>query len=250
MDDLSRNGVDDPLATRTGAARANGVSASSDTEGSPDNGKNGQAGEGEQRDRRSVGERREQLVDATIEVLAEEGLARATTRRITDQAGLALGAFHYAFRSKDELLQAVIERVSTEVEGVLQDAGDQPMEDINEAVSSIVTGFWEFIEQSPRLQLAAYELTLHALREPALRDLAVKQYDRYTEAVAAAIDRVPGAPTGQQRDDLARYVMATIDGLVLHSFVDDDGPDGAQRRLEMCLQAVDNVLSEDSPIAV
>lgn len=204
----------------------------------------------EPRDRRSVNERREQLVDATIEVLAEEGLARATTRRITDQAGLALGAFHYAFRSKDELLEAVIERVSSEVEDVLSDTVNGEVQDVNEAVGQVVAGFWEFITEYPRLQLAAYELTLHAVREPALRELAVKQYDRYTAAVATAIDRSIDAPSGQQLDDLARSVVATIDGLVLHSFVDDEGEKAAQRRLDMYLQALDTIDFERGPIAV
>lgn len=204
----------------------------------------------EPRDRRSVTERREQLVDATIEVLAEEGLARATTRRITDQAGLALGAFHYAFRSKDELLEAVIERVSSEVEDVLSDTVDSDVQDVKEAVGRVVAGFWEFITESPQLQLAVYELTLHAVREPALRELAVKQYDRYTAAVAAAIDRSTDAPSGQQLDDLARSVMATIDGLVLHSFVDDEGEQAAQRRLDMYLQALEALDLERGPVAV
>src|SRR5690606_15625560 len=59
------------------------------------------------RDRRSVEERRAQLVQAATEVISRDGLGRATTRRITDHADLALGAFHYAFRSKEELLGAV-----------------------------------------------------------------------------------------------------------------------------------------------
>ena len=198
-------------------------------------------------DRRSVDERRQQLVDATIQVLAEEGLSRATTRRITDQAGLALGAFHYAFRSKDELLEAVIERVANGVEGVFTDAAEKnPPADLTEAVTQIVTGFWDFIEESPDLQLAQYELTLHALREPSLRKFAVKQYERYSEAVGNALDRFDDAPTGQDRDDIARFVVATIDGLVLHSFVDGSDVDAAKRRLDLYLSSLDTVLPEAS----
>jgi AcrR family transcriptional regulator len=68
-----------------------------------------------QRTRRTVDERRAELVDATLGILASEGLGAATTRRITEEAGLALGAFHYAFRSKDELLRAVIERLMAQI---------------------------------------------------------------------------------------------------------------------------------------
>src|SRR5690625_5306940 len=80
----------------------------------------------EQQERRSVAERREQLIDAAINVLAREGMDAATTRRITDEAGLALGAFHYAFRNKDDLLQAVIERISHGIERTLQNTIVEP----------------------------------------------------------------------------------------------------------------------------
>jgi AcrR family transcriptional regulator len=76
-------------------------------------------GRTETTERRSAEERREQLLDAAVEVIAEQGLNRATTRAITDRAGLALGAFHYVFSSKDELLEAVIHRVVRDIDATM-----------------------------------------------------------------------------------------------------------------------------------
>ena len=42
--------------------------------------------------------RREQFVEAAISVMSKEGLDRATTRRIAEEAGAPNGAFNYAFR--------------------------------------------------------------------------------------------------------------------------------------------------------
>ena len=194
------------------------------------------------RDRRSVEERREQLIDAAIQVLAEEGLDRATTRRITERAGLALGAFHYAFRSKDELLESVIERFAAGLDGM---AGEVPETngDVGRATRQLIETFWSFAQQSPELQLAQYELTLHALRDPAMRPLARKQYDTYTESISRALGNVADAPPSQERDDLARYIAATLDGLVLQGIVDDD-PDAARRRLELHLRALPMLVRE------
>ena len=58
--------------------------------------------------RMSAQARREQLVEAAIAVMSREGLDRATTRRIADEAGVPNGAFHYAFRDKNELLTHVV----------------------------------------------------------------------------------------------------------------------------------------------
>jgi AcrR family transcriptional regulator len=190
-----------------------------------------------QTDRRSVDQRREELIDAAIVVIARDGLPGATTRRITEQAGLALGAFHYAFRSKDELLAAVIERIVDAVAAVLRRVETQPSDGLAATTDALVTGFWEFTESTPELQLAVYELTVHALRDPKLHSLAVQQYERYADAVEQVLERVAGLPGGTSRRDLARFVVATIDGLVLQSLVHPD-PEAARRRLRLYVRSL------------
>ena len=56
--------------------------------------------------------RRERLVEAAIRVMVRDGVAKATTRSIVAEADMPLGAFHYCFRSKEELLENVIEAIS------------------------------------------------------------------------------------------------------------------------------------------
>lgn len=199
----------------------------------------------DQTDRRSVEERREQLIDAAIQVLASEGLGRATTRNITEQANLALGAFHYAFRSKDELLESVIERVVSATERVLQDAVEDVRDDPSKATSRMLDEFWDFIDSTPDLQLAQYELTVHALRNPAMSHLAVDQHRRYTAAIRGVLELMPDAPQGQDADDLARYIAATMDGLVLHRLVEGDVEAG-RRRLRLHQAALEGLTSGGS----
>ncbi len=185
-----------------------------------------------QQERRSVAERREQLIDAAISVLAREGIGAATTRRITAEAGLALGAFHYAFRNKDELLRAVAERLSRGVEGVLESSPADPTASLTAFGEQIVQAFWGFVEQTTELQLAQYELTVHALRDPGLKPLAEEQYRRLTAAVDGALEGHPEVPDGQARHDLASYLVSVMDGLILHRVVEGDA-DAAVRRLEL-----------------
>lgn len=187
---------------------------------------------GTQQERRSVAERREQLIDAAINVLAIEGIAAATTRRITDEAGLALGAFHYAFASKDDLLHAVIERFSRGIETVLQHAILGPQASLEDLGDQLIRGFWNFIEETPELQLAQYEVTVHALRDETLRPLAEMQYQRMSDAVELVLEDHPLVPDGQVRRDVASYLAAVMDGLILYRVVERD-PVAAARRLEL-----------------
>jgi AcrR family transcriptional regulator len=188
------------------------------------------------RARRSVDERREQLIDATLGILASDGLAAATTRRITEEAGLALGAFHYAFRSKDELLRAVIERLNSEISQALDGVSDEAKSNLPDAVEAVIRGLWHYVEAKPELQLAQYELTIHALRDPTMRELASWQYDRYADVVVRTLDGVPDAPSGHELVELARFLVATLDGLILHHCVQGD-LESARRRLEQCVSS-------------
>jgi AcrR family transcriptional regulator len=205
-------------------------------------------------DRRTVEERRTQLVDAAVEVLAAEGLERATTRRITDHAGLALGAFHYAFRSKRDLIEAVMGRVIDSTESALRSALDalEPAlaagASADEALGRAIETFWRGVEASPQLQLAQRELTVHALRDPALRPVAQQQYDRYARAVELLLERVPGVPSGQARADLARFLVATLDGLALHRLVDED-PAAGDRRLALFVDTLRALLDREPTTA-
>lgn len=196
-------------------------------------------------ERRSVAERRKQLVDAAASVITEDGLTQATTRAITDRAGLALGAFHYAFDSKDELLEAVIEAVTAEIAEELDAsfaatrAAEEPgKHQVAGYLADLLTRFWGHVRDEPQLQLAQYELTLYALRTPGMHHLADRQYDAFVALIADALARV--APDADRRgiDDLARHVVAITDGLIWQRLVQDD-TDAAQRRLTAELATLD-----------
>lgn len=70
--------------------------------------------------RRSQQERRDTtraaLLDAAIEVLANEGYSNATTGRICEQAGVSRGAHLHHFRTRDGLLFAAIEHLADRLE--------------------------------------------------------------------------------------------------------------------------------------
>ncbi len=203
-------------------------------------------------ERRSAEERREQLLDAAVEVIAERGLSHATTRAITDRAGLALGAFHYVFSSKDELLEAVIHRVVRDIDTTMAEtasaattgteAGLSGEARVVEQLRGFLLRAWDYFERSRSLQLAQYELTLHALREPAKHHLAVHQYELLVGTLSTMLRGLTDALDDDASDDLARFVVATVDGLLLQWLVEQDH-DAAEVRLRRYLDVVPAIVA-------
>lgn len=66
--------------------------------------------------------RREQVVEAALELLDEVGLDAFTTRALTDRLGVQRGALYWHVKSKHELLTAVTELV---VRPVFEDDGEE-----------------------------------------------------------------------------------------------------------------------------
>lgn len=75
-------------------------------------------------------QRRVQLIEATIEVLAERGYARATLSDVAGRAGLSHGLVNFHFQSKDLLLSETLGYLSEEYretwQGALEAAGQAP----------------------------------------------------------------------------------------------------------------------------
>ena len=67
-------------------------------------------------------ERRAALVEAALRVVSRNGIAQATTRAIVAEAGMSLASFHYAFDSRDELIDELITTVvAREQQAVIPD---------------------------------------------------------------------------------------------------------------------------------
>lgn len=59
--------------------------------------------------------RRDQIVRAAVEVIAEVGFARASLARIAQRAGISKGVISYHFAGKEELMEQVVDRVYAQI---------------------------------------------------------------------------------------------------------------------------------------
>jgi AcrR family transcriptional regulator len=72
---------------------------------------------------------RARILDAALDVFSEHGFEGSSLQQIADRLDLTKAALYYHFRSKDELLQALIEPVIADLNGILDahaDTRDSP----------------------------------------------------------------------------------------------------------------------------
>lgn len=172
--------------------------------------------------------RRAQLIAAATRVVAREGVAAATTRRIAQEAGVPHGMVHYWFSGKDELLEEVVQGMLRQLEEVTSQPAVPPLG--RSAADDVVDRFrsaFAVVEGDDRgRQIALFELTTWSLRSAEHREVARTQYAAY-RATAAAVTgpwltehdvELPGSP-----DVFAQFVAALFDGVNLAWLADPEG---------------------------
>lgn len=182
--------------------------------------------------RRADDTRRTELINAARSVIAKDGVAAATTRRITQEAGLPHGAFHYWFSGKEELFEELIAEVIRELKEGVATVVSSVEGDSNASLRDHLQAAFDVVrrdeQMEPGRQIAMYELTALALRTPALRDMARRQYQAYRESartmiapwLAASDIEVPGGA-----ETLGRLISVLFDGMVLAWLADPERSD-------------------------
>ncbi|WP_217562047.1 TetR/AcrR family transcriptional regulator [Streptomyces sp. GbtcB6] len=185
--------------------------------------------------RRPDDARRTELLNAARTVIARDGVTAASTRRITEEAGLPHGMFHYWFSTKEELFEELIGEVVTELRTASASVTSKMDGDSDAGLVDRLRAAFEVVrhdeQRQPGRQIAMYELTTLALRTPALRDMARHQYAAYREATREATapwlaDHDVDLPGGSQA--LCELLAVVLDGAVLAWLADPEGSNPEQ----------------------
>ncbi|WP_164863581.1 TetR/AcrR family transcriptional regulator [Agromyces sp. LHK192] len=169
-------------------------------------------------------ERRHALIEAALRVVARDGIAQATTRAIVAEAGMSLASFHYAFESRDEMLDELIRTVVEREQSALNPPMD-PGVSLRDRIAHGLHLYFDHLRADPDHERVMLELTQYALRDPERRPLAVAQYARYRALAAGALERGIAGSGSRWRvpvEQVAQALVAMTDGLTMTWLVDRD----------------------------
>lgn len=164
-----------------------------------------------------MADRRTDILDAALRVLAGDGMRGLTHRAVDGAAGIAQGSTSYYFRSRSALVTGCVERLleldmDREMAGL---TGARPPDLLDVLVATAVS-----MATTQRYRtLARYELSLAAVRDPGLRAALLTGGDTVRRLGARALAHLGVADP----DAAAAELAALTDGLVFTALV--RGPD-------------------------
>jgi DNA-binding transcriptional regulator YbjK len=167
-------------------------------------------------------QRRTEIIDAAIAVMAQVGLAGLSMRVVANQAGIPLGALSYYFDDKADLVaQAFAQLSDREIERVVRTAEQlspsmSPDQLADAVADMIIDGF-----TSPQGAIVTrYELVTEASRDERLRPM----FKAWYAAMVPALSRLFRDLGSRQPELDSRTIMAVTAGLEIDNIYRPLGP--------------------------
>jgi DNA-binding transcriptional regulator YbjK len=160
--------------------------------------------------------RREAMLEAVLQIVAEAGVDAVTHRRVAEVAELPLASTTYWFSSKDDLLTAALELAAErDIARLADSAAERGDDDATDPVEAIVSLLLDPVEEGLRTSrgslIATYTLLLEAARRPAMREISARWTEAYVDAGGELLQR---AGSSDPRGDTA-LLVAAADGLLI-----------------------------------
>lgn len=155
-------------------------------------------------------ERRTEILDAAIDILADTGVGGLTHRQVDQRAHLPAGTTSNYFRTRQTLLEATAARTVElhwqRVEALQAAIGSLSLD----GVKALMTQMLSLDEPMRRFTLARFELFMEGTRRPELQPFLNELRAAAVKSATVIFESAGLAPTPEQMDELSRLLNGWV----------------------------------------
>jgi AcrR family transcriptional regulator len=177
--------------------------------------------------------RRQELVVAAFNQIAEHGFEGLRTRDVAAEVGVNIATLHYYFPTKESLIRGVLEHAMGRFRSTLAPHGS-PADQLRNHLRAVR----KVLGEEPELGTVMGELALRSSRDKAMATLMTEMYDAWHATMRGLLRRAVKA--GHLRpeidsDGVAALVVASLTAMTLPTMAAGRRTDQAMRQLERWL---------------
>ncbi len=188
------------------------------------------------------------LIEAAADLFARRGFHATSLEEIAHAAGFTRGAIYKNFRSKEEILLAVVEWNIDLQLAAYSDVLEAAPEESSDRATAAAEVWAHFFRRDPTLILLELEIRLHALRDPNFRPRLVEWERQWRERIAQFVGeqvrharlRLPIPPA-----DFAAFALAGVEGLSFAAAVHADESERYDRLVEFFFRLVSQAIKPE-----
>lgn len=187
--------------------------------------------------------RRNQILEAAIQMLANNGSANVTMEEVAKTADLSKGGVAYYYASKDELFKAAFQ----EFFGRIFDRGRNTMTQFEDPLDKILSFGWLFNDEEPIIRDTGYPLLMDlmhkAVHEPEYRQVFTDWVGGWIGLLKDALDLGVEQKRFEVEDTIktARAISAIYQGFATRWYLDRENHETKWAR-EACKTAIKRYL--------
>jgi len=190
------------------------------------------------------------LIEAAADLFAHRGFNGTSLEEIAHTAGFTRGAIYKNFRSKEEILMAVVEwNVELQLAAYADVLEGMSVTTLERA--SAAADVWaRFFTRDPELALLDLELRLHALRNPEFRPRLVEWDLRWRDRIASFAQeqlKAAGLTLTISPTDFAAFTLAAVEGLSVAASVHAEERERYDRLVAFFFQLLSGVVTPATP---
>jgi AcrR family transcriptional regulator len=186
------------------------------------------------------GDLRNALIQAGLELLAQEGAAALDLRKVARKTGVSHAAPYRHFADKQALIAAITEegfrRLAQRIQAILQDASDDTFEQLH----AVARGYIYFAQENPWLMREMFSgLTIEHRAFPSLHQAAKVLYRLYVAIIKRGQEK--GQIVAFAPDALAGVFWSLLHGTAMLMIENQmravtDEPDGVENAIRISVQ--------------
>jgi AcrR family transcriptional regulator len=176
--------------------------------------------------------RREQVIEAAVAIIAEEGIQNLSLSAIEDRTDMSRGQLTYYFPAKEDILLAVFDHT---IEVMMRRrAEDDPIQVGWERMVAFLTSFIANPPEIPEFHALQYTFLSQVGHRDDYRDRLANLYEHWRSfAVADLAEEVAALPADRPRvavRTLASFIQAVLHGLAMQRVADPSAYDRDEMR--------------------
>ena len=177
--------------------------------------------------------RREELVLAAYELIAEHGFEGLRTRDVAARVGVNIATLHYYFPAKESLIRDVLEHAMVRFRSTLAPHGS-PADQLRNHLRAVR----KLLVDEPELTAVMGELALRSARDKSIAGIMTEMYDAWHATLRGLLRRAVregGLRPELDSDGVAALIVATLTAVTLPTLSGTPRTDQALRQLERWL---------------
>jgi AcrR family transcriptional regulator len=168
-------------------------------------------------------DRRRQICDALLDIVAELGMTGATIRAVAERSGWSTGVIGHYFQNRQDLLLGGLRRAAE----ILAEHNGRVLSTLSglQALEQILEGSVPLDRRRLALSRIFFFFFVEAMTDQAVRREVETYLIGWRKSVSIAMRRAQqdgDIPANVDRREIAKDLVGLVDGLSMHALVDSD----------------------------